>query len=131
MKEEDHGGTLTIGERWYRRSSLKHRRGHGFTVMAPTIEDCVMRAYFTQENARIATTAMLMRASAPEKTGTLQFLSAEEREGSKDMTLETCMRPWSLWKKEVESNSLYEVSFKTAELNVPANIIIALWSNPC
>lgn len=38
---------------------------------------------------------------------TLQYLSESEREGSKDMTMESCMRPWALWIKEVEAHPLY------------------------
>ena len=79
-----------------------NRRGHGFTCMASTIQDCVMRAYYTQENARIQATGLSLRAgylsgtagkevSIPE----MKCLSASERKGSQGMTVSTCMRPWA------------------------------------
>lgn len=84
--------------------------------MAETIQDCVMRAYFTQENAVIQSSALSDRAGAltsnnagPMEVPEVQYLSAREREGCKDMTLQTCLRPWGLWSKEVARHPLYEV----------------------
>lgn len=81
-------------------------RGHGFSCAAETIQDCVMRAHYTQENAAIQASALSALAGSGSTTG-LQYLSAGERAGSATMAKETCMRPWGLWCKEVEAQPLY------------------------
>lgn len=79
--------------------------------MAESIQDCVMRAYYTQANASVQLSALSMCAGHQAVTGgaapTIQYLSESEREGAKDMTMESCMRPWALWVKEVEAQPLY------------------------
>ena len=98
-------------------------RGHGFTVCAKAIEDCVLRAVYTQKNAEIQSTALLTRMaylnssrndvpsadglSRSEVVGGLATLSEEEAEGAKDMTLWSAHRPWRLWVREVEAQAMY------------------------
>lgn len=86
-------------------------RGHGLTVLAPTIQDCVLRAVYTQSNAAIQTTALLTRAayfgaqaSAAEE---MRFLSEEEATAALEMTKWSANRPWALWLREVEAAGLY------------------------
>jgi len=87
-------------------------RGHGFTTMAPTIQDCVVRAYYTQENARIQSTAMTLRAGyfaggSSAQIAEMRYLSGSERNGTKDLSLGSAMRPWTMWVREVEAHPLY------------------------
>ncbi|KAF4336951.1 class II Aldolase and Adducin domain protein [Fusarium beomiforme] len=75
-------------------------RGHGFTVVADSIEVAVMWATYTQTNARIQTTAIALQSSytsAGSEMG-LTYLSNEECSVAQEMTKRTCQRPWKLWK---------------------------------
>ncbi|KAL9106652.1 MAG: hypothetical protein Q9227_008372 [Pyrenula ochraceoflavens] len=89
-------------------------RGHGFTVLGPAIEDTVLRAVYTQQNAAIQTTALLTRAAyfggtVDEKTvPSMAVLSEAETEGATEMTRWSAKRPWKMWVKEVETNPLYQ-----------------------
>jgi len=78
-------------------------RGHGFTVQGSSIEDVVLRAVYTQQNASILTTALTTRAaffcagmgdSAREELPDVHYLSEEETKGSTEMTRWSAMRPW-------------------------------------
>ncbi|KAK1990434.1 class II aldolase and Adducin domain-containing protein [Colletotrichum falcatum] len=81
-------------------------RGHGFTVVADSIELAVMRAVYTQKNAGIQTTALMLQA-ATGITGGVKGLSKEECGGSVSTTRWSMLRPWNLWVKEVEDDRLY------------------------
>ncbi|WDK22519.1 class II Aldolase and Adducin domain-containing protein [Colletotrichum graminicola] len=81
-------------------------RGHGFTVVADSIELAVMRAVYTQKNASIQTTALMLQG-ATGTTGGIKSLSKEECGGSDRTTRWSMLRPWNLWVKEVEDSSLY------------------------
>ena len=84
-------------------------RGHGMTVVAPNIEECVLRAIYTQQNASIQTTVLVTRSayrgSAP--LPEVRFLNDAETADSAVMTHWSSERPWRLWVKEVEQAGLY------------------------
>jgi ribulose-5-phosphate 4-epimerase/fuculose-1-phosphate aldolase len=86
-------------------------RGHGLTVIAPTIQDCVLRAVYTQKNASIQTTSLLTNAAYFGSSGAshaeIQYLSEEESTAATEMTRWSAMRPWGLWLREVEAAGLY------------------------
>jgi ribulose-5-phosphate 4-epimerase/fuculose-1-phosphate aldolase len=84
-------------------------RGHGLTVVAPNIQECVLRAVYTQKNASIQTTALTTRAAHFGTSSALpvKYLSATEAAASADMTGWSAMRPWGLWVREVEAAGLY------------------------
>ncbi|KAH7000656.1 class II aldolase and Adducin domain-containing protein [Ilyonectria destructans] len=84
-------------------------RGHGFTVVADSIEVAVMWATYTQKNAMIQTTAATLQ-SAYGGTGSsmaLSYLGGEECLVANTMTKRTVQRPWQLWVREVEACELY------------------------
>jgi len=83
-------------------------RGHGLTVVAPSIEDCVLRAVYTQKNAMIQTTALTTLAGhrGGDASG-IRYLSETEAKAAEDMTKWSAMRPWKLWLREVESADMY------------------------
>lgn len=81
-------------------------RGHGLTVVAPAIEDCVLRAIYTQKNAAIQTTA-LNTASAHGGGQKVRYLNETEAKAAADMTRWSAQRPWKLWLREIESANLY------------------------
>jgi len=84
-------------------------RGHGFTVVADSIEVAVMWATYTQKNAVIQTTAGTLQAlygGAGPSVG-LSYLSREEASIAREMTKRTVQRPWQLWVREIESCGLY------------------------
>lgn len=90
-------------------------RGHGFTVAGPSIQDSVLRAIYTQQNATIQTTALTTRAAHFGPPGTadqgnaqqIQYLSGTECEAALEMTRWSAYRPWGLWLREVEAMGLY------------------------
>ena len=89
-------------------------RGHGMTVVGPTIQDCVLRAVYTQSNAVIQTTALLTRAAyrsemvqGQEMSEAIHYLSEEEAGAAMEMTKWSATRPWALWLREVEAAGLY------------------------
>ncbi|KIX99338.1 uncharacterized protein Z520_04914 [Fonsecaea multimorphosa CBS 102226] len=82
-------------------------RGHGFTVLAGSIQDCVMRAVYTQKNAMIQTTALVTRAASGFTGGSVSYLSQKEAVDSKWSIRESAHRPWKLWLREVEASNLY------------------------
>ncbi|KAK7419032.1 hypothetical protein QQX98_003534 [Neonectria punicea] len=84
-------------------------RGHGFTVVADSIEVAVMWATYTQKNAIIQTTATTPQSMCG-GTGSdlgLSYLSSEESSVAGEMTKRTVQRPWKLWVREVEASGLY------------------------
>ena len=84
-------------------------RGHGFTAVAESIEQCVMTAVYTQKNATIQTIAMTTHMAAPGEVGTrsIGFLSSEEASAATETSLGAVQRPWNLWCKEVNAWNLY------------------------
>jgi ribulose-5-phosphate 4-epimerase/fuculose-1-phosphate aldolase len=101
-------------------TSVEHNvvlmRGHGFTVVAEGIVECVVRAVYTQQNASIQTTALLTRAAyglitsgAEKKLPEIRYLNAAETKASEMITQSagTALRPWGLWLREVEKEELY------------------------
>jgi ribulose-5-phosphate 4-epimerase/fuculose-1-phosphate aldolase len=86
-------------------------RGHGFTVIGGGIEECVFRAIYTAENARVQTaslTLQLAAGTAPLKNSEdLYYLQDSELLATTQMTRWSVMRPWKLWVHETEANQLY------------------------
>jgi hypothetical protein len=98
--------------------SVALMRGHGFTVQGESIQEVVLRAVYTQQNASIQTTALLTRAAHFGTRGAVsgsgdgpdagvQYLSLEESEGATVMTKWSVNRPWGLWLREVEAQGMY------------------------
>ncbi|VUC27465.1 unnamed protein product [Clonostachys rosea] len=84
-------------------------RGHGFTLVADSIEVAVMWAIYTQKNALIQTTASTLQSlygHAGSSSG-LHHLDEEEASLAETMTKRAVQRPWQLWVREVEACGLY------------------------
>ena len=85
-------------------------RGHGFTTVGSSIEECVLRAIYTSENAAIQTASLSINMAHSLGSGTvndIQYLREDELKGTTNMTKWSCMRPWNLWIREIESIGLY------------------------
>ncbi|KAL2402592.1 Decarboxylase tropJ [Exophiala dermatitidis] len=88
-------------------------RGHGFTVCGRSIQESVLRAVYTKENAAIQTSALLTHAahyrisSSGSAVPDIAYLRPEEIEATTEMTRWSFMRPWKLWVREVEAAGLY------------------------
>jgi HCOMODA/2-hydroxy-3-carboxy-muconic semialdehyde decarboxylase len=67
-------------------------RGHGSTVVAPTLKQVVYRAVYTEVNARLLGQARLL--------GEVEFLSPEEADAALAVEKEV-ERPWNFWKQAV------------------------------
>jgi ribulose-5-phosphate 4-epimerase/fuculose-1-phosphate aldolase len=66
-------------------------RGHGDSVVGPTLRDAVFRAYYTEVNARLQLQAITIG-------GPINFLTKQEAITSSEATLRAASRPWALWR---------------------------------
>lgn len=85
-------------------------RGHGYTVVAHSIEECVFRAVYTKENAAIQTTSLGLTAAylgTGEAVPDPEYLHDDEIAGTTAMTQSASGRAWGLWVREVEAARLY------------------------
>jgi HCOMODA/2-hydroxy-3-carboxy-muconic semialdehyde decarboxylase len=72
------------------KHALVLMRGHGATIVAPTIQEAVFRAIYAQNNARIQAQAMML--------GDPKFLSDDEARSATSIGVE---RAWALWCRQV------------------------------
>ncbi|KAF4944290.1 hypothetical protein FSARC_14711 [Fusarium sarcochroum] len=85
-------------------------RGHGYTVCGNRIEESVLRAIYTKENAAIQTNTLLSHAAfhgASLGPPAIDYIHEDEVAASTEMTRWSFERPWNLWLKEVELAGLY------------------------
>lgn len=68
-------------------------RGHGSTVVAPSLERAVYRAVYTEENAKLQLSANAL--------GPIEFLTPEEADKAMNTNEGQVMRPWELWSRAV------------------------------
>ena len=68
-------------------------RGHGDSVVGPTLPNAVFRAYCTEINARQQLAALTIG-------GPINFMTREEALTSNDAMLKASARPWALWRKK-------------------------------
>ena len=64
-------------------------RGHGSTVVGPTLKQAVYRAVYTEVNAKLVSEAL--------RLGPVEYLSPEEAHAALAIEKEI-ERPWQLWK---------------------------------
>lgn len=67
-------------------------RGHGDSVVGPTLRDAVFRAYYTEVNARQQLAAITIG-------GPINFMTKAEAATANDAMLGASARPWALWRK--------------------------------
>ena len=67
-------------------------RGHGSTVVAPTLRVAVYRAVYTEINARLLSDAM--------RLGPVELLTAEEAKAAMTANEGQIDRPWEFWKMQ-------------------------------
>ena len=87
-------------------------RGHGYTVVAPSIEQCIFRAIYTKQNATIQTTSLSLVAahSGGGQRSThsgVQYLHDDELSDTAGISRTGWQRAWELWVREVEAATLY------------------------
>ena len=68
-------------------------RGHGSTVVAPSLERAVYRAVYAEENAKLQLTASAL--------GPIEFLTPEEADKAMNTNEGQVMRPWELWSRAI------------------------------
>jgi len=68
-------------------------RGHGDSVVAPSLPNAVFRAYYTEINARQQLAAITIG-------GPINFMTKAEAMTSSDAMLRASARPWALWRKK-------------------------------
>jgi ribulose-5-phosphate 4-epimerase/fuculose-1-phosphate aldolase len=67
-------------------------RGHGDSVVAPSLPNAVFRAYYTEINARQQLQAITIG-------GPINFMTKAEALTSNDAMLRASARPWALWRR--------------------------------
>jgi ribulose-5-phosphate 4-epimerase/fuculose-1-phosphate aldolase len=75
--------------------------GHGMVVVADSIEMCVLRAIYTVQNAQILQASRGLGSD-------VKLLSKKEAEDTANVTGMGAVKPWPLWKREVEAIGLYQ-----------------------
>ena len=68
-------------------------RGHGDSVVGPSLPNAVFRAYYTEINARQQLAAITIG-------GPINFMTRAEAITSNDAMLRASVRPWALWRKQ-------------------------------
>ena len=76
----------------FKSSSIVLMRGHGSTVVAPSIRQAVYRAVYAELNARYQNDAM--------RLGEVTYLTAEEAKSCMTNIEAQVQRPWDLWKEQ-------------------------------
>jgi ribulose-5-phosphate 4-epimerase/fuculose-1-phosphate aldolase len=71
-------------------ASVVLMRGHGSTVVAPSLKRVVYRAVYTELNAHLQAQAMGL--------GEVEYLTAQEAQATARTNEEQVERPWALWK---------------------------------
>ena len=82
-------------------------RGHGYTVVAPSIEECIFRAIYTKENAIIQTTSLGLSMAYHGSGKGIEYLRDDEIAGTTAISQTAWTRAWGLWVREVEALQLY------------------------
>src|SRR6185312_9744598 len=67
-------------------------RGHGDSVVGPSLPNAIFRAYYTEINARQQLQAITIG-------GPINFMTRAESLTSNDAMLRASARPWALWRK--------------------------------
>ncbi len=68
-------------------------RGHGDSVVGPSLPNAVFRAYYTEINARQQLAAITIG-------GPINFMTRAEALTANDAMLRASARPWALWRKK-------------------------------
>jgi HCOMODA/2-hydroxy-3-carboxy-muconic semialdehyde decarboxylase len=76
-----------------RTAAVVLMRGHGDSVVGPTLPNAVFRAYYTEINARQQLAALTIG-------GAINFMTAKEAKTSNEAMLKASARPWALWRKK-------------------------------
>lgn len=85
-------------------------RGHGYTVAAQSIEECVYRAIYTRENAAVQSESLLLVAAyqtASDQSSKVEYLRNDELPATGSIAQTGWKRAWGLWVREVEAIDLY------------------------
>ena len=82
-----HALALALGDR-----PVILMRGHGSTVVAPSVRDAVFRAVYTEVNARLESEAL--------RLGDVTFLNEQEAAKAMQTNAAQVNRPWELWRKK-------------------------------
>lgn len=87
-------------------------RGHGYTVTASSIQECVFRGIYTTENAKIQTDTLLLAAAYSRVTDNAAVytmtLADDEIEDAGKLSAKSGDRAWGLWLREIAASPLYK-----------------------
>ena len=89
-RELGHDLALALGDR-----PVILMRGHGSTVVGPSVRQAVFRAVYTEVNARLESEAL--------RLGSVTFLNEEEAARAMATNAAQVDRPWELWRKKASA----------------------------
>lgn len=97
------GGSLakSLGEGSEVRHVVALMRGHGMVVTAESIEMVVFKCIYTAQNAHVQQAALGLG-------GQVKLFTPKEAHDTGTTTGQGAVKPWPLWKREVEDSSLYQ-----------------------
>lgn len=81
-----------LAQRLGKHAAVVLMRGHGDSVVGPSLPNAVFRAYYTEINARQLLAALTIG-------GPVNFMTRAEALTSNDAMLRASARPWALWRK--------------------------------
>jgi ribulose-5-phosphate 4-epimerase/fuculose-1-phosphate aldolase len=84
----------------FKSSAIVLMRGHGSTVVAPTLQRAVYRAVYAELNARYQTAAMGL--------GEVTYLTEEEARTCASNIESHVQRPWDLWKAQAQERRRHD-----------------------
>jgi ribulose-5-phosphate 4-epimerase/fuculose-1-phosphate aldolase len=91
----------SLGEGSELRHSVVLMRGHGMVVTADSIEMAVFNSIYTAQNAVVQQAAMGLGAK-------VKVFTQKEATDTAGTTGQGAVKPWPLWKREVEDSTLYQ-----------------------
>ena len=81
-----------LAQKLGRDAAVVLMRGHGDSVVGPSLANAVFRAYYTEINARQQLAALMIG-------GPINFMTRAEARTANDAMLRASSRPWALWRK--------------------------------
>jgi hypothetical protein len=106
----DNGGMKSTSSQQQEDCGVVLMRGHGFTVVASSIEQCIFRAIYTKENAIVQTASLGLSMAyhgTDKGAAKIEYLRADEIGGATAISQTAWSRAWRLWVREVEASDMY------------------------
>lgn len=88
--------------------SVVLQRGHGFAIVASSVEQAVYRAVYTTWNAEVLATAVEVQEKGGKGLGSLEYLTEREARDCVAMNDQGLLKDWPLWVAQTVVDPLYK-----------------------